>query len=264
MIIIGEKINSSIPASKDAIEKLDREVILSLAEAQAKAGADYIDINAGMFLEREGELLSAMAGMVGGELNLPVSIDTPSWQAAEHAAKALKSGKHLINSVTIQPERLENMTALARDRGFAVVALCMSDSGMPENIASCLKTAGRLVTHLTAQGIKPDDIFIDPMLKPLGADENSGTDALETIRKLRALYPECHISCGLSNLSYGLPKRKLINRAFAVAAVTAGLDAAILDPLDRDLMGLISAAEAVSGHDEYCLDYIGKCREGLI
>lgn len=262
MVIIGEKLNSSIPSSKAIIEQKNAEEIIKIAKAQAEGGANYIDINAGTFLEKEAELLSFMAKTLGKDFTL--SIDTPSFEAAKAAVEAAGGSGHIINSVTIEKQRLEHMTALASEHGCGVVTLCMQESGMPDNLENRLSIADRLVGYLTANGIKSDDIYIDPMLKPLGADPESGTDALETIRRLRKEYPDCHITCGLSNMSYGLPKRKLLNRAFAVSAVISGLDAAILDPLDRELMGLIAAAEAIAGKDEYCLEYIGKCRSGEI
>ena len=264
MIIIGEKINSSIPASRAMIEAMDGCALAALASAQHDAGATYIDINAGTFLEKEGEHLAFIARALKDTLNFPLSIDTPSAAAAEQALKVLGPGRNLINSVTAEPVRLEQMSSLAVEYGCGVVALCMQASHMPEDIESRLKTADMLVESLTKKGIKSGEIYIDPMLRPLGADETSGTDALETIRRLRSLFPDCHITVGLSNLSFGLPKRRLINRAFVVAAMSAGLDAAIADPLDRELMGLIFASEAILGRDEFCLEFIGRCRSGEI
>ncbi len=264
MIIIGEKINSSIPAAKTAIETKDNAAISALATVQHDAGATFIDINAGMFLSKEPEYLAFLAQIVGKELSLPLSIDTPSVTAARAALEAVGSSGHLINSITTEKNRLEGMTELACEFGCGAVALCSPESGMEDNLETRLLTADKLIGYLTAKGIKAEDIYIDPMLKPIGAEDTAGLDALETIRRLRALYPEFHISCGLSNLSFGLPKRRLLNRAFAVAAIAAGLDAAIADPLDRELMGLAAAAEVITGRDEYCLDYISKYREGKI
>lgn len=264
MILIGEKINSSIPSSKTIIEARDADALAALAKAQSYAGATFIDINAGTFLTQEGELLAFMAKAIQERLSLRLSIDTPSPEAAAAALKAIGKGSHLLNSVTLEPKRLQGMTSLAAEYGCGLIALCMPESGMPENDDDRLRTAGQLVEHLTKSGIAAGDIYIDPMLHPLGAEEGSGVSALAVIGRLRSLYPECHISVGLSNLSFGLPKRRLINRAFAVAAMAAGLDAAIADPLDKDLMGLIAATEAVLGRDEYCIEYIGKCREGEI
>jgi cobalamin-dependent methionine synthase I len=156
------------------------------------------------------------------------------------------------------------MTSLACEYGCGVVALCSPESGMTDTLDTRLLMADKLISHLTAKGIAARDIYIDPMLKPIGAQDSAGLEALETISRLRALYPDCHISCGLSNLSFGLPKRRLLNRAFAIAAIVAGLDAAIADPLDKTLAGLVAAAEVIAGRDEYCIEYIGKCRSGAI
>lgn len=246
------------------IEAKDAQAISELATAQREAGAAFIDINAGMFMSKEPEYLSFLAQTVGKELSLPISVDTPSVSAASAALKAAGSKGNLINSVTIEKDRLEGMTELACEYGCSVVALCSPESGMEDSLETRLLIADRLVNHLTAKGISLSDIFIDPMLKPIGAQDTAGLEALETIRRLHELLPDCHISCGLSNLSFGLPKRRLLNRAFAVAAIVAGLDAAIADPLDKTLSGLAAAAEVIAGRDEYCIEYIGKCRSGEI
>jgi cobalamin-dependent methionine synthase I len=266
MIITGEKLNSSIAASAALIDAEDAQGVRALAQAQLDAGADYIDINAGTFLGSEAEKLVFLAKTVGAGLGAPVSVDTPSTGAARRALEAAGNVKKIINSVTLEPERFDGMSSLAREHGCAVVALCMQAAGdpAPQGVEGRLKAAGRLIEALAKKGVAETDIFIDPMLRPLGADGDSGREALETISRLRGLFPKCHISVGLSNLSFGLPKRRLINRAFAAAAMAHGLDAAIADPLDRGLMGVFAACDAILGNDEYCLDYIGKCREGLI
>jgi cobalamin-dependent methionine synthase I len=266
MIIIGEKINSSIPSARVMIEARDQQALINLAKAQQDAGAAFIDINAGMFLDKEGEVLTFLAETLKDVIDVPLSVDTPSAAVVAVVLKAIGAAghHHLINSITAQPERLDVMSSLAAEYGCGVVALCMQASKMPENTESRLKIADILIETLTKKGIKQSDIYIDPMLRPLGADDTAGTDAIDAIRCLRATYPECHIVVGLSNLSFGLPSRRIINRAFAVAAMTAGLDAAISDPLDRDLMGLIAATNIILGQDEFCMEYLGKFRSGKI
>ena len=267
MIIIGEKLNSSIPAAKAMMDAENRDDIVALAKAQLDAGAEYIDINAGMFLGGETDKLVFLANTLKEALDAPLSIDTPSAAAARHVLESVGKGKRIINSVTMEPGRLEGMSSLAAEYGCGVVALCMQASGgdaMPDSAETRVKTAHMLVDALVKKGVSEGGIFIDPMLRPLGADSESGREALDTIARLRADFPNCHISVGLSNLSFGLPKRRLINRAFAASAMARGLDAAIADPLDRDLMGVFAACDAILGNDEYCLDYIGKCRGGLI
>lgn len=264
MIIIGEKLNSSIPSSKAAMEKKDAAAVGALATAQREAGASFIDINAGMFLKEEPDYLAFLARTVGKDLSLPLSVDTPSVEAARAALEAAGGKGHLINSVTTEKKRLDGMTELAVAFGCGVVALCSPEPGESDTLDTRLAAADRLVNHLASKGIAPGDVYIDPMLKPIGAQDSAGLEALETIRRLRALFPDCHISCGLSNLSFGLPQRRLLNRAFAVAAIVAGLDAAIADPTDKVLAGLMAAAEVVAGRDEYCLEFIDKCRSGDI
>lgn len=267
MIIIGEKLNSSIPAAKAMMDSENAGEITALAKAQLDAGAEYIDINAGMFLGGEADKLVFLAKTLTDALGAPLSIDTPSAAAARRVFEETGSGKRIINSVTMEPERLEGMSSLAAEYHSGVVALCMQASGagaVPDSAETRVKTAHQLVNALVKKGVAEDGVFIDPMLRPLGADSESGREALDTIARLRADFPNCHISVGLSNLSFGLPKRRLINRSFAACAMARGLDAAIADPLDRDLMGVFAACDAILGSDEYCLDYIEKSRDGLI
>lgn len=263
MTFIGEKINSSISAAKASIEARDDAAIRSLAKTQRDAGADFIDINAGAFLAKETEYLAYLARTVGA-LGLPLSVDTPSVPAARAALQAADMRGCLINSVTTDEARLSGMGELAVSYGCGVVALCSPDLGEENTLENRLGAAQTLVKRLTALGIAEDGIYLDPMLAPVGAEPHAALDALETIRRLRAEYPSCHISCGLSNLSFGLPSRRLLGRAFLAAAVAAGLDAVIADPLDRELMGIAAASEVIAGRDEYCMEYIEKCRGGVI
>ena len=140
----------------------------------------------------------------------------------------------------------------------------MDDSGMPETTEERVAIADKLITGLTAKGIDISDIFIDPMIRPVSTGSHYGTVALETIRSVRTKFPGVHITCGLSNISFGLPARKILNQAFLIAAMTCGLDSAILDPLDKRLMAYIYAAEALLGNDDFCMNYLEKYREGLI
>jgi len=146
----------------------------------------------------------------------------------------------------------------------SVIALCMDDTGMPETVADRLKIADRIIGKLTDKGLCPSDIYIDPMIRPISTGSNYGTVALETIRNVKSKYPDVHIACGLSNISYGLPGRKILNQAFLIAAMTSGMDGAILDPLDKKLMTFLYATEALLGYDEFCMNYLSKYRDGSL
>ena len=260
MIIIGEKLNSSIKSVRAAIESRDADFIASLAQRQSKAGAAWLDINAATTAD-EIDSLVWMGEICRSVCDTPLCVDSPD-PAAVGAALELLCGRCMINSITLEEARYNAMLALAKQYNAPLVALCMDDSGMPETVEDRVRIATALSERLIADGINADDIFIDPMLSPVGVVEGAGQAALEVIRQLSASLPT-HLVCGLSNISYGLPARVNINRAFLIAAMTCGLDAAIADPLDTQLMRLAFAGEAMLGRDEYCENYIDAFRDGF-
>jgi len=264
MIIIGEKLNSTLKAIRPAMENYDAAAIKELALKQYNAGATYIDVNAGMFLEDEPDRLVWLINTVQEVTDAPFSIDSPNPKAIEAALKANKNPKPIINSITDEKERFNSIMPLAVQYKTSIIALCMDDSGMPETVDDRVSIAEKLIEKLTKEGLPLSDIYIDPMVRPIGTGSHYGIVAIETIRKVKAEFPEVHIACGLSNVSFGLPARKLVNQAFLVAAMGAGMDGAILDPLDRKLMSFIYATEALLGTDEYCANYLTKFREGEI
>lgn len=263
MIIIGERLNSTNKAARTAIESRNASFVHDMARKQADAGAMYIDLNAGMFVEDEPERLEWLTRTAQEAVDVPLSLDSPNAGALERALKVVRT-KPIINSITLERERYDSVLPLVLEYGTGVIALCMDDNGMPETTEERVAIADRLISGLTAKGIDISDIFIDPMVRPIGTGSHYGTVVLETIRRVRSEFPEVHITCGLSNISFGLPARKVINQAFMIAAMTCGLDCAILDPLDRKLMAFIYATEALLGKDDFCVNYLTKYREGLI
>ena len=264
MIIIGEKINSTLKAVRPAIEAYDTEVIQNLARAQAEAGSAYIDVNAGMFVDDEPQRLAWLVETVQAVVDTPLCLDSPSAAALKEGLKAYRGDTvPMINSITDEKGRFEAILPLVLQYKAKVIALCMDDTGMPETGDERYVIAKRLIEKLTGAGVKPDDIYIDPLVRPVSTGHHYGVAAIETIRRVKNNYPEAHIACGLSNVSFGLPQRKLVNQTFLVAAMTAGMDGAILDPLDNKLMAFVAAAEAVLGVDEFCVEYLDKYRNGL-
>lgn len=260
MIIIGEKLNSSIKSVREAIASRDAKFVGDLAAAQDKAGASWLDINAAM-LPDEADSLVWLGETCRAVSEKPLCIDTPDPEKAAFAIEKL-GGRCMINSITLEKSRYDAMSALAVKHGCPLVALCMDDGGAPETVADRVRISTELRNRLTADGISAGNIFIDPMISPVGAVETAGKDALAVISQLRSTL-DTHIVCGLSNVSYGLPARPYINRAFMVAAMAAGLDAMIVNPLDVHLMRLCLAAEAMLGTDEYCENYIDAFRDGF-
>ncbi|MDA8228901.1 MAG: methyltetrahydrofolate cobalamin methyltransferase [Desulfitobacterium hafniense] len=262
MLIVGELINSTRKAISVAIEQKDKAYLQDIALRQAAAGAHYIDVNAASS-GNEIENLKWLIDIVQEIVDVPLCIDSPSAAAIE-AGLACCRGKAMINSISAERERWDAVLPLARKYKSKVVALCMDDSGMPETAEQRLKVADYLVAGLVEAGIPEDDIYLDPLVKPLGVNDQFGLEVLKSTQLLKEAYPKVHVISGLSNVSYGLPERKLINRVFMVMSVAKGMDSFILDPLDQSLMSLLITAKALAGQDEYCMDYISEVRAGRV
>jgi len=262
MIIIGEKINSTLKAIRPAMESRDAAAIIDLARRQSEAGACFIDVNAGMFYNNEIETLEWLIETIQAEVKTPFAIDSPNAKAILAGLKANRNGKPIINSITGEKERIAGILPLVNEYKTGIIALCMDDRGMPETSAERVEIARDLISLLSREGVAHDDIYIDPMIRPIGTGSHYGVVALETMRAVKTEYPDVHIACGLSNISFGIPARKVVNQAFLVAAMTSGMDGAILDPLDKKLMTFLYATEALLGADDFCMNFITKFREG--
>lgn len=261
MLIVGERINTSRKAILPAVESRDAAFIIDTARKQLEAGANYIDANAGTLLAGEPDALEWLVTTIQGALDVPICIDSPSPEALERAL-AVHKGQALINSITAETERFDAVAPLVQKYKAKVIALSMGDDGIPESAEGRITMARELIGKLTAIGMKLDDIYVDPLVYPVANGAEYGRAVLDTIRTVKSEFPGVHAICGLSNVSHGLPVRKLLNQAFLVMCIEAGLDAAIIDPLDQRLMSLISASEAIVGCDEYCVDYLAAARAG--
>lgn len=263
MLIVGELINSSRKPIAQAIAARDKAYLQEIAVKQVEAGAHVIDVNCGTSIGEEAAVMEWLVDIVQEVVDVPLCIDSPSPRALE-AGLARHKGKAMVNSITAEKQRWEEVLPLVQKYKASVIALCMDDSGMPESVEDRLRVAEKLVPNLVAAGVPEEDIYLDPLIKPLSVSSFYGREAIESTRALREKYPRVHLICGLSNISYGLPERRLLNRAFMVMCLTAGMDAFILDPLDKPLMSLLVAAKALCGQDEYCLEYITAARSGKL
>ena len=261
MIIIGELINASRKAVKAAIEGKDGEAIAKLATEQAEAGADYIDVNAGIFVGREPDYLKWLVQTVQQAVDKPCAIDSPD-PAAIEAALSVHRGTPMINSISLEKERYEKLLPIIAGTDMKVIALCMSDKGMPQTVADRMAIAEELVGGLTAGKVRVDNIFVDPLVQPVSVNNTFGVEFINAIEKIVARFPGIHTACGLSNISYGLPARKFMNRTFMTMAIAKGLDGAIINPLDNTMMATIVAAEALAGRDNFCMNYLKAFRAG--
>lgn len=263
MIIIGEKINSSRRQIAEAIASGDREYIQKEAKAQSDAGADYIDVNAAAFMEKEAECLRWIIEAVQEVTELPLCIDSPDPEVIGKVISLVKRPP-MINSITLEPSRLDGILPLVQNYKATVIGLCQTRSKMGRTAAEKVEIAGRLVEKVTSAGIGIDALYIDPLVFPVGADAHSVCATLDAIEEIMKQFQGVHTVCGLTNVSHGLPNRKLVNRTFLAEAVARGLDAAILDPSDKQILGVLRAALMLMGKDEYCMGYIKAFRKGLL
>jgi 5-methyltetrahydrofolate--homocysteine methyltransferase len=264
VLIVGERINASRKAIRAALEKLDATVIQAEARKQAAAGAHYIDVNGGTFPGREPELLSLLVDVVQEVTDLPLCVDSSDPAALTAALPKVKQAPPMINSISLEGERFTKVLGLAREHKAKLIALCQGEGLPASTTQSKVALASQLIDRLTAGGIALDDIYVDPLAFPLATDPLSGTAVLAAIREVMSRYPGVHTICGLTNVSHGLPARKLMNRTFLVAAISHGMDAVIADPTDAALMAGILAGEALLGRDEYCMEFIQGFQDGKI
>ncbi len=263
MIIVGEKINTSRRSISEAAEKKDAEFILMMAREQAEAGAGFIDVNAGTFLDQEVDRLCWLVETVQGGLDLPLCLDSPNPDALAEAMKRHK-GEPMINSISLEPDRYRSLLPVITSRPCRVIALCMAETSMPTTVEERFTVAAELISRLTGEGIPLEKIYVDPLVQPVSVDTNMGLAVLGAIRRIMEAFPGVNTICGLSNISYGLPHRHLINRNFLAVAIASGLNAAILDPTDRQLMATLLSIELLLGRDEYCQNYIEAYENGRL
>jgi cobalamin-dependent methionine synthase I len=262
MIIVGELINASRKVVAAAIEKQDQEAITKIARDQAEAGADFIDVNAGVFVGKEPEYLEWLVKTVQAAVDKPCCIDSPDPKAIEKALAA-HNGTAMINSISLEKDRYDTLMPIIAGTDLKVVALCMSDEGMPETTADRMKIADKLVNGLVQNQIPLENIYVDPLVQPVSTNNNFGVEFLNTIEQIVKTFEGIHTVCGLSNISFGLPDRKLLNQTFMSMAIAKGLDGAIVNPLDKKMMANIITAEALAGRDDYCMAYLKAYRADL-
>jgi 5-methyltetrahydrofolate--homocysteine methyltransferase len=263
VLIVGERINGTGKRVREAIIARDADFIADLARRQAEAGAAYLDVNAGTGPERDEQDMAWLVETVQGAVDKPLCVDSPN-PAALRAGLERHRGQALINSASAEAARMRPVIALARKHGARLVALTLDDSGLPATAEQRLKIARRLARAAFTAGIAPQDLFIDPLAKSVATENDQGLALLEAVAKIKEALPGCHIICGLSNVSFHMPARALLNRTFLTMAMARGMDAVILDPLDRALMASLCAAQVLLGRDEMCAGYLQAYRAGRL
>jgi 5-methyltetrahydrofolate--homocysteine methyltransferase len=259
-VIIGERINPSGRKLLAAEMKAgDYSRVEAEALAQVAAGAQMLDINAGIPLADEPRILAEVIRLVQGLTDVPLSIDS-SIVAALEAGLAAYQGKALVNSVTGEEERLQSVLPLVKKHGAAVVAISNDETGISEDPDVRFAVARKIVERAADYGIPRSDVVVDPLVMPVGAINQAGRQALSIIRRLREEL-QVNTTCGASNFSFGLPNRHALNWSFLAMAIGAGMTSAITNPLHNEEMSAVLGANVVMGHDPNCVQWIAKFRE---
>jgi 5-methyltetrahydrofolate corrinoid/iron sulfur protein methyltransferase len=262
MLIVGERINATRKKIGEAVQNQDAEHIKAEAVKQVEAGAHMIDVNGGI-PGKETEYLLWLVDLVQGAVDVPLCLDSADANALA-AALPQCNEPPLINSITYEKERLAAVTPLVKEHGAKVIALCLSDEGPPQDYEGRIEIAARLVDRLTGDGIPLENIYVDPCVFPISTNSETGTFVLDAISWIHEQYPGVHTICGASNVSFGLPMRKILNATFLAMLIARGLDSAIIDPCNTLTRACVLAAEALAGHDEFCTSYIGAFRAGQL
>ena len=262
MIIIGEKIYGAIPAVGEAITKRDEGFIRNLVRRQSDAGVDYLDVCAGTGTEEELSAMYWLIETVQDETDIPLCVDSPNAHIIEEVLPKVKRCG-LINSVSGEGQKCDIIYPLIQNTDWKVIALTCDNDGIPETAEKKTAIAEKLIQKAADYQIAPERIFIDPLVLSLSAVNNSMISFMDTVRSIKKIYPTVHTVSGLSNISYGMPYRKIVNMNFLALALSAGMDTAILDPENRDMIATVYAVEALLGQDRYCRKYNKAFRQGV-
>ena len=263
MLIIGEKLNGAIKSVAEAIRNRDEAFIRGLASRQLNSRADYLDICSGV-PEGDADVLGWMIELIQNDHpDVRFSLDSPNPDTIL-ACIPLCKNPGIINSVSLEGNKIDKiLPAVKGQNGWKVIALLLDETGMPETVEKRMESFHRIVKKAAEVGVSMDRIYFDPLVFTVATSPDSFLNFIGASRQIREEYPDAHIISGLSNISHGLPSRKTLNHAFLIGAMMNGMDSAIMDPTNRDMLGGVYAAEALLGIDEYCIEYLSAYRDDL-
>ena len=265
MLIVGESINGTIQRVGEAILDRSELFLRELAKTQYECGAQMLDINAGVAGGDEVEDLPWLVEIVQKEVPIPLMLDSANPEALKAALSVYRNQEPpILNSISGEEEKWHKLFPLVVEKKCKSVVLCMDDQGIPKTIEERIAVATKLFHRLTEAGIPPGYIYSDPLVLSVAVETDAALVTLETIRMIRSKFQNSHTICGVSNVSMGLPGRRLINRTFLTMAIAAGLDSLLVDVRDQSLMSSIYASKVLINEDFYCLEYLKTYREKKI
>ncbi len=261
MLVIGERINGMFRDVRRAIQRKDKEVVRDLARRQVEAGAQALDVNVGTASDEPVEAMLWLMEAIQEAVDARLCIDSAKEVVFEPALEACK-GRPIINSTTGAQEKLDFFLPLAQKYDAELIALTIDEAGVPSTTEARVEIAMRILVAAMEQGLSPDALYIDPVVLPVSALQDQPACVLEAIGQFRQLAsPPPHVVVGLSNISQNTTRRPLINRTMLVMAIAHGLDAAVMDPLDTELMDAMITAELLLNKHLYCDSFLEAYRK---
>ncbi len=261
--VIGERINTSLKKVRQAVETKDVEYIQNDVKMQTEKGATYIDVNAGAKIGHEEEDMKWLLKVVQQATDLPLCLDSPDPKILE-MAYGMVERPPMINSISLEKDRFDAMIPFLEGKDCKIIALCMDDSGMPKSVEDITGRASSIIGELEGIGFKKEDIFVDPLIQTQSVDVSNAFMAMDAVETIMTEHKGVHTTGGLSNISYGLPQRQIINRSFLLMMMAKGFDSAIMDPLDDEIMAVLKTGEMLVGNDEFCMNFLTSVRSGDI
>ena len=262
--IIAERINMTRKKVREEVWKRNADFVTEEAKKQTAAGATHIDVNAGGDPSKEVEDMKWLTGIVAEATELPLVFDSANPEAIEEGLKLCNRKGTIVNSITGEKKRIENILPVVKKYGTGVVALTMDDSGMPEDYEGRMGITRSLASLLKAEGISLDRVFFDHLVRPASTNPGQAGFILDAIASTKKEFPEAKVALGLSNISYGFPGRNNINKAFLAMLISVGCDGFIFDVCEPGMMTTLLSARVVAGLDEYGMEYITTFREGKL
>lgn len=262
MLIIGEKLNSTIPSIREAIKTKDGPTIQRIAHEQTEAGADYLDINTAM--EDEIEDMQWIVEIVQEVVDTPLCIDSTNPAAISKALQVLKGQrKTMINSISLETSRYETILPLALEYNCSLIALTADEKGIPKNVSERLSNTEKLLEILAKNNFPLETLYIDPLVLPLAAESRNARIFFESLARIKEEFNVKTVS-GLSNVSHSLPNRRLLNKYFLSICMSLKMDAAILDPLDKEIITAVVTTNLLLGNDRLARRYLQAYRSGKL
>ncbi|MEL7610641.1 MAG: dihydropteroate synthase [Bacillota bacterium] len=263
MFVISGSINTSLPGISEIVKLRDAKALVAIAGQQVELGAHMIAPNCGTHLESEAEDMEWMVQTLQDNVDVRLGIDSPSAEVQAAGLALIKRGRPLVDSITLEKSRIDGIMPLVKRYNAQLIALLHDEKGMPKTVEDRLRVMPKLDKVVEEYGVDKKDVLLDPLVFPLSVDSENCNIFLETVRRLRCEYPEYSISCGLDNMSYGLPEPELLNVMMLGMIAGAGQDYVMIK-MTPAVSAYLKALQALTAVDEYCIEYIEAYREGAL